>query len=108
VNKALPAEALARLDKLVGQLMDGLKQQGIAENTLVVLMADNGPFTHHGPDGMVCRGGKGDFWEGGVRVPAMARWPGVIKPRIDRVARPRSPSSAGESRPRLPPAELAG
>jgi hypothetical protein len=83
VNKALPAESLARMDKLVGELMDGLKQQGIAENTLVVLMADNGPFTHHGPDGMVetiYRGGKGDYWEGGVRVPAMARWPGVIKP----------------------------
>jgi len=83
VNKAVPAEALTRFDTLVGQLMDSLKEQGIAENTLVILMADNGPFTHHGPSGMVetlYRGGKGDYWEGGVRVPAMANWPGVIKP----------------------------
>ena len=46
-------------------------------------MADNGPFTHHGPRGMVetlYRGGKGDFTEGGVRVPALAVWPGTVKP----------------------------
>jgi arylsulfatase len=82
-NKEIPAESLVRLDKRVGVLMEELKRQGIAENTLVVLMADNGPFTHHGPKGMaetLYRGGKGDYWEGGVRVPAMAWWPGVIKP----------------------------
>jgi arylsulfatase A-like enzyme len=83
VNKDIPAEALTRLDKRIAQLMTGLKEMGIDENTLVVMMADNGAFTHHGPSGMVetlYRGGKGDYWEGGVRVPAMARWPGVIKP----------------------------
>jgi arylsulfatase A-like enzyme len=52
----------------------------IEENTLVILMADDGPMTHHGPTGMVetlYRSGKGDFLEGGVRVTAHARWPGV-------------------------------
>jgi arylsulfatase A-like enzyme len=47
------------------------------------MIADNGPFTHHEPKGMVetlYRGGKGDWTEGGVRVPAFACWPGVIKP----------------------------
>jgi len=76
-------EALARLDPFIGQLMDELKRLNIAENTLVVIMADNGPMTHNGPPGMVetlYAGGKGDFTEGGVRVPAMAWWPGVIKP----------------------------
>ena len=56
---------------------------GIAENTLVFLMADNGPMTHNGPPGMVetlYTGGKGDYTEGGVRVPAIAWWPGVIEP----------------------------
>jgi arylsulfatase A-like enzyme len=76
-------EGLARLDVWIGSLMTELKTLGIAENTLVILMADNGPMTHNGPPGMVetlYRGGKGDYLEGAVRVPAMAWWPGVIAP----------------------------
>jgi arylsulfatase A-like enzyme len=75
-------EAIARFDIYVGELMKELKELGIEDNTLVILMADNGPMVHHGPVGMVetlYRGGKGDFLEGGVRVTAHARWPGVIK-----------------------------
>ena len=52
-------------------------------NTLILLMADNGPFIHYGPRGMVetlYTGGKGDFTEGGVRVPCIASWPGTIEP----------------------------
>jgi len=82
-NGALPQEALARLDTWIGSLMTELKTLGIAENTLVIIMADNGPFTHNGPSGMaetLYRGGKGDYLEGGVRVPAMAWWPSVIAP----------------------------
>jgi arylsulfatase len=75
-------EAIARFDIYVGKLMEELKTLGIEENTLVILMADNGPMVHNGPVGMVetlYRGGKGDFLEGGVRVTAHARWPGVIE-----------------------------
>jgi arylsulfatase len=82
-NGGLAQEAIARLDLWIGSLMTELKTLGIAENTLVVLMADNGPMTHNGPPGMVeslYRGGKGDYLEGAVRVPAMAWWPGVIAP----------------------------
>jgi arylsulfatase A-like enzyme len=82
-NGALAQEALARLDVWIGELMTELKNLGITENTLVILMADNGPMTHNGPPGMtetLYRGGKGDYLEGGVRVPAMAWWPSVIAP----------------------------
>ena len=73
------------IDPFVGQVMDKLKELGIAENTLVIAMADNGPMTHNPPPGLgmaetIYRGGKGDFLEGGVRVPAFAWWPGVIQP----------------------------
>ncbi len=82
-NGGMVAELLAPLDVRIGTLMSELKKLGIAENTLVVIMADNGPMTHNGPAGMIetiYRGGKGDYLEGAVRVPAMAWWPGVIAP----------------------------
>ena len=81
VSGGLLQEGLARLDTYIGKLMEELKTLGIEDNTLVVMMSDNGPMTHNGPPGMVetlYRGGKGDFLEGGVRVCAFARWPGVI------------------------------
>ena len=82
-NKNALAESLVKLDAFVGRLYDHLEAKGIAENTLVIAMADNGPFIHYGPRGMVetlYTGGKGDFSEGGVRVPMMATWPGMIEP----------------------------
>ncbi len=73
------------IDPFVGKVMDKLKELGIAENTLIIAMADNGPMAHNPPPGLgmeetIFRGGKGDFTEGGVRVPAQAWWPGVIEP----------------------------
>ena len=73
------------VDAFVGELMDELERLGIAENTLLIAMADNGPMAHNPPPGLgmtetIFRGGKGDFLEGGVRVPAFAWWPGVIEP----------------------------
>jgi len=84
LNGGVLAEGLKRLDGYIGQLMDELENLGIAENTLLVCMADNGPMIHNAPAwfGMtqtIFRGGKGDFLEGGVRVPAFAWWPGTIK-----------------------------
>jgi arylsulfatase A-like enzyme len=76
-------EGLARMDVRIGLIKQQLEDLGIADNTLVVLMADNGPMTHNGPPGFVetlYTGGKGDYTEGGVRVPAIAWWPGVIEP----------------------------
>lgn len=82
-NKNLAQEGLVTIDAFVGELIAHLDAQGISENTLVMVMADNGPFIHYGPRGMVetlYTGGKGDFTEGGVRVPAIAKWDGVIAP----------------------------
>ncbi|MBW2202425.1 MAG: sulfatase-like hydrolase/transferase [Deltaproteobacteria bacterium] len=75
------------VDPLVGNVMAKLRELGIAENTLIVAMADNGPMSHHPPPAggwaeTIFRGGKGDFLEGGVRVAAQAWWPGTIKPQI--------------------------
>jgi arylsulfatase len=84
-NKNVLQEALVRLDGFVGELFEHLEAKGIAENTLVMVMADNGPFIHYGPRGMVetlYSGGKGDFTEGGVRVPCIAKWPGTLKEGI--------------------------
>jgi arylsulfatase len=72
------------VDAFVGTVVKELKDQGIAENTLIIVMADNGPMSHNPPPGLgmvetIFRGGKGDFLEGGVRVPAFAYWPGVIE-----------------------------
>jgi len=82
-NGGKVAEAYVRLDAYVGTVMEELKNQGIAENTLFIAMADNGPMVHDPPAGwgmtdIMFRGGKGDFTEGGVRVPAFAWWPGTI------------------------------
>jgi len=73
------------VDAFIGELMDELERLGIAENTLLVAMADNGPMAHNPPPGLgmtetIFRGGKGDFLEGGVRVPAFAWWPGTVEP----------------------------
>ncbi len=73
------------VDAFIGELMDELERLGIAENTLLIAMADNGPMAHNPPPGLgmvetIFRGGKGDFLEGGVRVPAFAWWPGTIEP----------------------------
>jgi arylsulfatase len=73
------------VDAFIGKVMDELHRLGIAENTILVALADNGPMAHNPPPGLgmteiIFRGGKGDFLEGGVRVPGFAWWPGTIEP----------------------------
>ena len=78
------AEKLQRLDGMLGEVLDEVDKLGIAENTLIVLMADNGlmhfyPSYTSGLNELIYRGGKTDHLEGGVRVDAFVRWPGVIE-----------------------------
>lgn len=78
----LYADGLMEHDYHVGLLLDKLDELGITDNTIVVYSTDNGSQTNTYPDGGAepFRGEKGSTWEGGFRVPAMIRWPGVVKP----------------------------
>lgn len=69
------------VDWSVGQILDALREHGLAENTLVIFTSDNGPWASKGPAGGVAdplRGSKGCTLEGGVREPTIAWWPGTV------------------------------
>jgi len=76
-------EKMKLVDTWIGDLMTEMDNLGIADNTLVVIMGDNGHFTKYSPQSgytaMIFRGGKGSTTEGGVRVDAFVRWPGMIE-----------------------------
>ncbi len=78
----LYADGMQELDWIVGELLKKLDELGIADNTLVVFSSDNGAEKFTWPDGGTnpFHGEKGETWEGGFRVPAMVRWPGVVNP----------------------------
>ncbi|SHH24425.1 arylsulfatase [Chryseolinea serpens] len=69
-------------DEHVGKILDKIKEMGIEDNTLVIYSTDNGNELIMWPDGGYSpfRGEKGTTWEGGVRVPCLIKYPGVIKP----------------------------
>ena len=75
-------DAVVEVDDIVGRLMATLEETGEADNTFVFFASDNGPEEDSYPDSGYTpfRGGKGTTWEGGVRVPGIAVWPGMIKP----------------------------
>lgn len=79
----LYGDVVQEMDWSVGQVLAKLKELGLDQNTLVVFTSDNGPWIYQGADGgspgpFYC--GKGSFYEGGVRVPFIARWPGMVQP----------------------------
>jgi arylsulfatase len=69
------------VDDIVGRIINALHETGQAENTLVFFTSDNGPEEDTWPDTGYTpfRGGKGSTWEGGMRVPGIAYWPGTIE-----------------------------
>ncbi len=78
----LQADGMVEHDGQVGELLKFLEDEKIADNTLVIYSTDNGAMKNQWPDGGASpfRSEKDTNWEGAVRVPCVARWPGVIKP----------------------------
>jgi len=79
-GQGIYADGMAEHDVMVGELLDKLDELGIADNTIVLYSTDNGAELMSWPDGGMIpfRGEKNTTWEGGFRVPMMARWPGKI------------------------------
>ncbi len=81
-KRGLYGDVVEELDWSVGQILDLLKELNIEKNTLVLFTSDNGPWLakkeNGGSAGLLFEG-KGSAYEGGMRVPAIAWWPGVIK-----------------------------
>ena len=83
LNGGTVVESIVEIDEWIGDIVAEVDRLGIAENTIIMVMGDNGPFMQYaGIGGMsdrVYRGGKTDVLEGGVRVNAYMRWKGVIE-----------------------------
>jgi len=81
-NGGTYVESMKQLDGWIGEILAEIDKIGIAENTVVVIMGDNGHFTKYSPGSgftlLIYRGGKAATTEGGVRVDAFVRWPGMI------------------------------
>ncbi len=82
------AAMIGRLDLYVGEIVKTLKEKGLLENTLIIFTSDNGPHKENGGDpeffksSGIFKGIKRDLYEGGIRVPCIAYWPGKIKPAV--------------------------
>lgn len=84
--EALYAAMVEGMDKSLGDLMNYLDNKGIAQNTVILFMSDNGGLSAHGRGGvpnthnLPLKSGKGSANEGGIREPMIVKWPGKVKP----------------------------
>jgi arylsulfatase A-like enzyme len=79
--QGLFGDVIQEIDDSVGQVLAALKKHDLERDTLVIFTSDNGPWLNYGDhagSAEPLREGKGTCWEGGVRVPFVARWTGVI------------------------------
>jgi len=86
-TRGLYGDVVEELDWSVGEILRALRGKKLAEKTLVFFTSDNGPWLIQGLAGGsagLLRDGKGSTWEGGMREPGIAWWPGTIKPGVCR------------------------
>lgn len=84
-TRGLYGDVVEEIDWSVGEVLKALKELGLSEKTLVFFTSDNGPWLTKKLDGGsagLLRDGKGTTWEGGMREPGIAWWPGKIKPGV--------------------------
>lgn len=75
------AAVVDAMDQAIGRVLDAIDEQGIADDTIVLFFSDNGgaAYATGGADNVPLRGGKGDTFEGGIRVVSLLRWPGHLE-----------------------------
>jgi len=82
-RRGLYGDVVKELDWSVGRILEAARRLGLTKHTLVFFTSDNGPWLirrQRGGSASLLRGGKGSTWEGGVREPCLAWWPGRIRP----------------------------
>ncbi len=80
-NAGLYGDVIEEIDWSVGQILEAINRNKLNENTLIIFTSDNGPwlsYGNHSGKAFPLREGKGTVWEGGIRVPFVARWQGKI------------------------------
>ena len=75
-NAGIYGDVVEELDWSTGEIIAALERNGLFDNTLIVFTSDNGPFFEGSTAGL--KGGKGNTWEGGYRVPFILSWPAVV------------------------------
>lgn len=78
LKNAIYAAQIEATDRAIGRVLDEIDRLGIADNTLVIFTSDNGGW-EGAVDNRPLRSGKGDLYEGGLRVPLIIRWPGIVE-----------------------------